>query len=131
MVDTSKVIRGALLAMVLLVGCGGTADTEESAGRREPATTATVPTSTTTTSTTKTRATSWTATVPQTPPPEPSAPSEQGCDLNYVGACVPVTSDVDCASGSGDGPYYVAGPVYVVGSDVYGLDRDGDGIGCE
>jgi Excalibur calcium-binding domain len=25
----------------------------------------------------------------------------------------------------------VVGPVEVTGSDPYGLDRDGDGIGCE
>jgi hypothetical protein len=25
----------------------------------------------------------------------------------------------------------VAGPVQVIGSDVYGLDADGDGVGCE
>lgn len=54
-----------------------------------------------------------------------------GCDPNYSGACVPVASDVDCAGGSGNGPAYVSGPVYVVGSDIYGLDRDGDGVGCE
>ena len=33
--------------------------------------------------------------------------------------------------GSGDGPRYVQGPVTVTGSDPYGLDADGDGIGCE
>jgi hypothetical protein len=55
------------------------------------------------------------------------------CDPNYSGACVPnvYPSDVDCAGGSGNGPYYVQGPVHVVGTDRYGLDRDGDGIGCE
>jgi hypothetical protein len=53
------------------------------------------------------------------------------CDPNYSGACVPIASDVDCAGGSGNGPAYVRGPVRVVGSDIYGLDRDGDGIGCE
>lgn len=53
------------------------------------------------------------------------------CDPNYSGACVPIASDVDCASGSGNGPAYVSGPVYVTGSDVYDLDRDGDGVGCE
>lgn len=55
------------------------------------------------------------------------------CDPNYTGACVPnvYPSDVDCAGGSGNGPYYVAGPVYVVGIDRYGLDRDGSGVGCE
>lgn len=54
-----------------------------------------------------------------------------GCDPNYTGACVPVASDVDCAGGSGNGPAYVQGPVTIVGSDVYDLDRDGDGIACD
>jgi hypothetical protein len=58
------------------------------------------------------------------------APAAGGCDSNYSGACVPVASDVDCAGGSGNGPAYVQGPVTVVGSDVYDLDRDGDGIAC-
>jgi hypothetical protein len=53
------------------------------------------------------------------------------CDENYAGACVPVDSDVDCEGGSGNGPSYVAGPVSVVGSDIYDLDRDGNGTGCE
>jgi hypothetical protein len=38
---------------------------------------------------------------------------------------------VDCAGGSGVGPAYVSGPVQITGSDVYGLDNDGDGVGCE
>lgn len=60
-------------------------------------------------------------------------PQQQGsaCDSNYSGPCVPVDSDVDCAGGSGNGPSYVSGPVTVVGSDIYGLDRDGNGTGCE
>lgn len=62
-------------------------------------------------------------------PAVPAAPS--GCDRNYSGACVPIASDVDCAGGSGNGPAYVRGPVTVVGSDIYGLDRNGDGVGCE
>lgn len=46
-----------------------------------------------------------------------------GCDPNYSG-CVPDTGyDVDCAE--------VGGPVEVIGTDVDGLDADGDGIGCE
>ena len=53
------------------------------------------------------------------------------CDPNYGGACVPIASDVDCAGGSGNGPAYVQGPVTVVGSDIYDLDRDGDGVGCD
>lgn len=62
-------------------------------------------------------------------PATPAVPS--GCDPNYAGPCVPIASDVDCAGGSGNGPAYVGGPVTVIGSDIYGLDRDGDGVGCE
>lgn len=60
------------------------------------------------------------------PPPEPAA----ACDANYT-PCVPVASDVDCASGTGDGPVYIDFSVQVVGQDIYGLDHDGNGIGCE
>lgn len=59
------------------------------------------------------------------------AAEAQECHPSYIGACVPVASDVDCAGGSGNGPEYVVGPVEVVGPDVYGLDRDNDGVGCE
>jgi hypothetical protein len=52
------------------------------------------------------------------------------CHSSYKGACVPITSDVDCAGGSGDGPAYV-GYVQVVGYDEYDLDSDGDGDACE
>lgn len=62
---------------------------------------------------------------------EPEPPQEQSCDPNYTGRCVPIATDVDCAGGSGNGPAYVRGPVTVVGSDIYGLDRDKDGVGCE
>lgn len=62
--------------------------------------------------------------------PVPQEPSPK-CDPNYSGACVPIASDVDCAGGSGNGPAYVRGPVTVIGKDIYGLDRDGNGIGCE
>jgi len=45
--------------------------------------------------------------------------------------CLDASSpDYDCAGGSGDGPDYT-GLVHVSGSDPYGLDSDGDGIGCE
>lgn len=60
----------------------------------------------------------------------PVPASSQECDPNYD-PCVPIASDVDCAGGSGNGPAYVRGPVTVIGTDIYGLDRDGDGIGCE
>jgi hypothetical protein len=55
----------------------------------------------------------------------------QSCHPSYQGECVPITSDADCASGTGNGPAYVRGPVQVVGPDEYDLDRDGDGVGCE
>jgi len=65
------------------------------------------------------------------PPAQREQPPEVGnCNPNYD-PCVPNDSDVDCAGGRGNGPSYVAGPVRVIGHDVYKLDRDGDGIGCE
>jgi resuscitation-promoting factor RpfB len=58
-----------------------------------------------------------------------AAPSST-CDSNYSG-CVPIASDVDCAGGSGNGPAYVSGPVRIIGTDIYDLDRDGDGVACD
>ena len=56
---------------------------------------------------------------------------DAGCDPSYEGACLdPGAGDYDCAGGSGNGPNYT-GVVTVVGDDHFGLDRDGDGIGCE
>jgi hypothetical protein len=63
-------------------------------------------------------------------PPKP-APVVGNCDSNYSGACVPIASDVDCGGGSGNGPAYLYGTATVVGYDIYGLDRDGDGLACE
>lgn len=56
--------------------------------------------------------------------------ADDGCDPNYT-PCVPIASDVDCAGGSGNGPAYVDGPIRVIGSDPYDLDRDGDGVACD
>jgi hypothetical protein len=64
------------------------------------------------------------------PPPVPAPSPGGGCDPNYSG-CVPIASDVDCAGGSGNGPAYVQGPISVIGSDVYDLDSDNDGVACE
>lgn len=63
--------------------------------------------------------------------PVRQAQAEDGCDPNYADVCVPIASDVDCAGGSGNGPAFVQGPLRVVGTDIYGLDRDGDGIACD
>ena len=53
------------------------------------------------------------------------------CHPSYVGACLdPNASDYDCIGGSGNGPKYT-GRVKVVGPDVFRLDADHDGIGCE
>ncbi len=66
---------------------------------------------------------------PAPPPPPPPATS---CHPSYAGVClIPGIGDYDCAGGSGNGPNYVSGPIQVVGYDEFGLDSDGDGIGCE
>ena len=52
------------------------------------------------------------------------------CDPNYS-SCVPVASDVDCKPGNGNGPKYFTGTAKVLKKDIYGLDRDKDGIACE
>jgi hypothetical protein len=111
--------------------------------RAAPSTTTASTTSTTITTTTVPPTTLPPTTVPPPtepptlPPPPPTAapfvppaPQSGGCDTNYSG-CVPIASDVDCAGGGGNGPAYVAGPVQVIGTDIYGLDSDHDGIGCE
>jgi hypothetical protein len=50
---------------------------------------------------------------------------------SYKGACLdPNASDYDCSGGSGNGPKFT-GLVRVVGPDVFRLDADGDGWGCE
>lgn len=73
---------------------------------------------------------------PQQAEPESStessvAETESSCDPNYEGACLNAgVPDYDCAGGDGNGPDYT-GEVTVVGEDHFGLDADGDGIGCE
>lgn len=132
-------VWAAVAALVVVAGCAGE--------RTEPADSVSVsPSPVETTSPTETASP---PPVPPAPSPEPPpapqldpepAPQPQpapepepaaDCDPNYSGACVPIASDVDCEGGSGDGPEYVTGPVYVDGDDIYGLDRDGDGIGCD
>jgi len=64
-------------------------------------------------------------------PTLPPAPPMSNCHPSYQGACLdPNASDYDCAGGPGNGPKYT-NRVTVVGPDVFDLDRDGDGIGCE
>jgi hypothetical protein len=65
-------------------------------------------------------------------PPPPTAAPAPACHASYQGGCLGVgIGDYDCAGGSGDGPNYITGPIYIVGYDEYGLDRDGNGVACE
>jgi hypothetical protein len=53
------------------------------------------------------------------------------CHPSYKGACLdPKAYDYDCRGGRGNGPKYT-GIVRVVGPDVFRLDADHDGWGCE
>ena len=53
------------------------------------------------------------------------------CHPSYKLKCLdPNASDYDCIGGSGNGPKYT-GLVRVVGPDVFRLDADHDGWGCE
>ncbi|MFI5720479.1 hypothetical protein [Nocardia sp. NPDC051750] len=61
--------------------------------------------------------------------PQQATAQPAGCHASYD-PCVPITSDVDCEGGSGNGPAYT-GQVRVIGPDDYDLDRDGNGYGCE
>jgi hypothetical protein len=65
-------------------------------------------------------------------PAAPAPPRVAKCDPGYAPQCLdPNASDYDCL-GEGDGPYYVDGPVTVIGKDPFKLDTsDHDGVGCE
>lgn len=59
----------------------------------------------------------------EAPTPQASQPAS-GCDPNYSPCVPPYPPDLDCPD--------IGHPVQVVGgSDPHGLDRDGDGVGCE
>lgn len=65
-------------------------------------------------------------------PPTTQPPGRDGCDPAYPDVCLdPAVEDYDCASGSGNGPEYVEGPIRVRPPDPFGLDGNGDGWGCE
>ncbi len=59
----------------------------------------------------------------------PDAGGSVNCTPGYS-PCLPPASDYDCAGGAGNGPKYT-GRVRVTGPDLYDLDRDGDGVGCD
>jgi hypothetical protein len=92
-----------------------------------PTTTSTVPPTTVPPTTTTTRRATTTTTA------KAVAPATSSCHSSYQGTCIPPdVSDADCAGGTGNGPWYVQEKnVRVVGPDVFGLDADHDGYGCE
>jgi hypothetical protein len=55
--------------------------------------------------------------------------SRLGCHPSYE-PCVPNASDADCLGSAGDGPAY-ARQVKVIGPDVFELDTDANGTGCD
>lgn len=76
----------------------------------------------------------WAPAPTQEPTPAPIFPvaPPSNCHPSYEGGCLAIgRGDYDCAGGSGNGPNYIAGPIYVVGPDEYQLDREGDGVACE
>jgi hypothetical protein len=61
----------------------------------------------------------------------PTKPAKPTCHPSYKLKCLkPNAYDYDCIGGSGNGPLYT-GLVKVVGPDVFRLDADHDGWGCE
>ena len=59
---------------------------------------------------------------PKSPPRPTPVGRSRDCSLGYS-PCLPIVADLDCPD--------VDGPVSVTGEDQYGLDRDGDGAGCD
>ncbi len=74
-----------------------------------------------------------TTTAAPPPPPTTAAPPPAGndCTPGYS-PCLPPAEDYDCQGGGGNGPAFT-GRVTVDHSygDPYGLDKDGDGVGCD
>ena len=64
------------------------------------------------------------------PGASPAEAKRKKCHPSYGGCLKRNASDYDCRGGSGNGPYYT-GLVRVKGTDVFDLDRDGDGWGCD
>lgn len=54
--------------------------------------------------------------------PAPAEQSGRNC-MNGYDPCLPIRGDMNCPD--------IGHPVRVTGSDPYGLDRDGDGVGCD
>lgn len=96
-------------------------------------TTTTIPPTTTTLRPATVRPSTTAAPKPATTTTTVKKPASSSCHSSYTRTCIPPdVSDADCAGGSGNGPWYVREKdIGVVGPDVFDLDRDGDGVGCE
>ena len=64
-------------------------------------------------------------------PEAAAAPTAAAAQLSGYSPCLITWPGHGLRRNSGNGPRYVNGPVRVSGSDPYGLDSDGDGVGCE
>ena len=78
------------------------------------------------------------ATVDDLSVPDEDGRADEGlvdCHPAYTSECLDLSYDYDCANNDweDDGPGYVYGPVDLMeaGNDPYGLDSDGNGVGCE
>ncbi|CAN5677296.1 hypothetical protein BH10ACT3_BH10ACT3_12110 [soil metagenome] len=120
MVRPSRLVAGVVLAAALLLPATMAGAIDEPVTPSTPPADDQAANTTTTSSTTST--TSTTTTTPDAS--AVSAAPPQACDPNYAGACVPSgVGDVNC----GD---VEATDFTVVGTDVYNLDGDNDGIAC-
>lgn len=62
--------------------------------------------------------------------PDTTSNQNSNCHPSYSGCLDINASDYDCAGGRGNGPLYTS-RVKVIGPDVFRLDGDNDGWGCE
>jgi hypothetical protein len=124
----------AVLAVVLAAGFGGEQQVAQPITTTSASTVTASPSTTAAPTITRPRATTTTRRATPTTrkaTPTTAAPA-RNCDPAYPDACLhDGTGDYDCAGGSGNGPNYVSGPIRVLPPDPFGLDRDGDGVGCE
>jgi hypothetical protein len=136
----------AVVALVSAVtaGCGEKApelgDASSAAAVAPSSSTTPAPTTTAAPTTTKARPTTTRRATTTTRRPTTTthraapttAPPTRNCDPAYPDRCLhDGIGDYDCAGGSGNGPNYVTGPIRVRPPDPFGLDADGDGVGCE
>lgn len=141
--DSGLLLRTGELAIESLGAVGVTtsttaASTATTQVAAPPATTAVTPTTRKPTTATTAKPTPTTAAPTTVAPTTTTAP----CNANY-GKCLNRSTDYDCANIDSDdpdwspadadrnGPNFVAGPFAVTGTDVFGLDQNGNGVACE